>query len=319
MKQIILFTLSGKDPFSRETTKQTIQFSPYHDSSLRLSVESVTMTNFTYHPAKMVYTGVSVGGVHTGGFHEEKAYHSTRVSSTDKGHLLMGKMQINSIQLSPELSEAVKSIPALRNVFKDGFIELEKPLNMSMSMILSAQKGDTGAMNAASFALANNAPRMDLCIALADFLQNAYAGFYLKDEEKIEIAKSLLNINNPKSWERAKNLLAGTYDETAVHLREECTRKLDSVDKWNIDGITFYNEKAYNTFKTKFKKAIFKHYLGLFIIFGSLLCCVIPFFDPQYSWLAIGGIFGPVVGGMVLADSGYKELKKEASRLRNTK
>ena len=47
-----------------------------------LSVTEVWNHTFNYEPEKIVYTGATVGGVHTGGFHKEGGYHTVSGTST---------------------------------------------------------------------------------------------------------------------------------------------------------------------------------------------------------------------------------------------
>ena len=49
-----------------------------------ITIKELELTEQSYHPGKLVYTGATVGGIHTGGFHKEKAYISERSKGSNK-------------------------------------------------------------------------------------------------------------------------------------------------------------------------------------------------------------------------------------------
>lgn len=67
---------------------------------------------YDYHPAKTVYTGATVGGVHTGGFHEEKAYVTEKINRTGNGiiyaNLGGNKIELKTIRIECDVAELFK-------------------------------------------------------------------------------------------------------------------------------------------------------------------------------------------------------------------
>lgn len=52
---------------------------------IRFSVVEMDNDTYSYHPAKLVYTGASAGGFHTGGFHTEGAYYTQGHRKSGRG------------------------------------------------------------------------------------------------------------------------------------------------------------------------------------------------------------------------------------------
>ena len=76
----------------------------------------------------MVYTGATVGGVTTGGWHEEKAYYSQEVSDSGKSKLkFKGKDggTIKKIILTADLIASAKQQPDIKQFLKDDTLELQ--------------------------------------------------------------------------------------------------------------------------------------------------------------------------------------------------
>lgn len=72
------------DSFTKKLTVHNIK----PKNMLSIKVVSVKNYYMKYHPSETIYTGATVGGIHTGGFHQTKAYHSTEAYNTGKAKLI---------------------------------------------------------------------------------------------------------------------------------------------------------------------------------------------------------------------------------------
>lgn len=98
------------------------------DNAYLIKKSSITNTNYSYHAPKMVYTGATVGGVTTGGWHEEKAYYSQEVSDSGKSKLkFKGKDggTIKKIILTADLIASAKQQSDIKQFLKDDTLELQ--------------------------------------------------------------------------------------------------------------------------------------------------------------------------------------------------
>lgn len=98
-----------------------------------IKVEEMFDCNLNYHPSKIVYTGATVGGVHTGGFHDAGNYYTLDGTSTNKYHLIYKGLGVTSedycpikqIKLDRSLVEAAKENPVIsRYLNADGTLTL---------------------------------------------------------------------------------------------------------------------------------------------------------------------------------------------------
>ncbi|MBQ8649430.1 MAG: hypothetical protein IJ470_05120 [Clostridia bacterium] len=80
-----------------------------------------------YHPEKVVYTGATVGGIHTGGIHKEDAYVSVNETDNGRGYVQYGKCTVNSVTLSENVLKEAKKNPALNRMINGNRISLIKP------------------------------------------------------------------------------------------------------------------------------------------------------------------------------------------------
>ena len=53
-----------------------------------IAIKPVKSFKLEYHPSETIYTGATVGGIHTGGFHTTEAYYSPKVFFTGKYQLV---------------------------------------------------------------------------------------------------------------------------------------------------------------------------------------------------------------------------------------
>ena len=88
------FALYFSSQNQKKATKVNLQYNDKtHEITLKnrdlsnkkvLRVEEIWNHSINYEPERMVYTGASVGGVHTGGVHKEGGYNYLRGTSTGK-------------------------------------------------------------------------------------------------------------------------------------------------------------------------------------------------------------------------------------------
>lgn len=110
-----------------------------------LKVKATENHLLTYHPAQTVYTGATVGGITTGGFHTTEAYHTCSTSKGGKYKLVYTKnyleagmyeffppYDIKFIILSPTLLEEAKEHDVIKR-----FLEKDKLVLTHMSEELS--------------------------------------------------------------------------------------------------------------------------------------------------------------------------------------
>jgi len=81
-----------------------------------IKVAEMVDYNLTYHPSEIVYTGVTVGGVHTGGFCDIGNYHTIDGTSTKKYHLIYRGADVTSEDYCP--IEVIKLHSSLVNAAK---------------------------------------------------------------------------------------------------------------------------------------------------------------------------------------------------------
>ena len=77
------------------------------------SVENAYTVFYNYHEGKVVYTGATVGGITTGGFHTEKPYMSEHRQYTGKGEIILSysgkRLEAKRVTFSPEMATKFRS------------------------------------------------------------------------------------------------------------------------------------------------------------------------------------------------------------------
>ena len=142
-----------------------------------ISIEKLSDYSLQYHPSQMVYTGATVGGIHTGGFHKTEACYTAKTFSTKKAKLnytneldSLNHGQIEMIKLAPALVE-------------DANIRFFSLL-VGDCMILSHD--DEATMFQRGFDAAVNSGRVDL-------LQDIAKGSYFAKQLTLEECKDIRN------------------------------------------------------------------------------------------------------------------------------
>lgn len=95
----------------------------------------------TDHPAELVYTGATVGGIHTGGFHVNEAYTSTSLGEKTGRYFLSAGSRgydgtvewfvCTEIELTKELAAEAEKHPVVKKFLKDSSLILKYDAKMS--------------------------------------------------------------------------------------------------------------------------------------------------------------------------------------------
>lgn len=122
---------AAKDYLYYSTSTNTLTVSARKPANANvIKVEEMVDYNLNYHPSKIVYTGATVGGIHTGGFHDAGNYYTLDGTSTKKYHLVYKGAGVSSeeycpiktIKLDASLIEAAKKNPVISQYLKTGGI-----------------------------------------------------------------------------------------------------------------------------------------------------------------------------------------------------
>lgn len=87
-----------------------------------LSLEEVQDYTEHYEPEKLVYTGATVGGVHTGGFHTAGGYHYTKPAATGKYQIRFDNTEISALITEIKLTDPKVVKKAQRDPFIQQFL-----------------------------------------------------------------------------------------------------------------------------------------------------------------------------------------------------
>ena len=113
-----------------EKNETAIMLKRSKESASLLSYETVHYMNYQNHAAKLVYTGATVGGIHTGGFHTTDAYTSESAGkSSNKAHVFVRDegdhiVEIKKIKLTPELLAEAKKNERISKFIVEDYISL---------------------------------------------------------------------------------------------------------------------------------------------------------------------------------------------------
>ena len=151
------------------------------DENIRkyIKIKKVYNAEYGYEPEKYVYTGVTVGGVTTGGIHKEDSYnYVSNVSNTGRYMLECGDKSFFKIKLSRDLLKEAKK--SYINKYLDGniirvygFNDDEKP-ECSDSAVKSAMNylntSDMRSFNALNAELKKGYPTYEKCNAILNWM-----------------------------------------------------------------------------------------------------------------------------------------------------
>lgn len=119
------------DPMGCDKEKGSIQLSNRSAGfAFRLSVRRVHNMQLRDHPAELVYTGATVGGVTTGGFHVNEAYTTTHSAGITERGMLMAKdgsnwFHVEKIVLTESLASLAKTHPILKKYLRKNTLVLK--------------------------------------------------------------------------------------------------------------------------------------------------------------------------------------------------
>ena len=166
----------------------------------------------TYHPEKIVYTGATVGGVHTGGIHKEDAYVSASGSSNGRGYIehfyydtTDSIKRVDSVTLSDELLKHAKKISAIEDMIDGNVLLLKKPFSQQQMNMLQGAVSNYNAFSQVDIANMSTSMHMPYwkCVEAAKFLNSAILGEF--NPEAKEISEQL----KQKQMARDKKTKAG--------------------------------------------------------------------------------------------------------------
>lgn len=251
---------------------------------ISVSVAPVEKYSQTYHPARITYTGITIGCVHTGSINVQDEYFSLGASRTGKGKVQINGLDPYTILLSDELLEIAKQNPILKNKISGKELRLRgEGRRVSEAEMLNMLRGnDVMGSNDFLNSQADACYTMDFCACAADFIANALDGKFLTEQQRQSAASSLLDENKPEfilvgellygynqpkstelinkaidtllnkenaeGWYLVKNYLEKNGGEKAKELIEKIDEKLSSKNKYEIDGKTFYDKEKYNEY-----------------------------------------------------------------------
>ena len=90
-----------------------------------LKVKPVVHKNYKYNDPKLVYTGATVGGITTGGFHVQGGDYTEQISNSGRYELIFNKFLVpEKIILSEELTAEAKTDHHLRKLLKGNELAL---------------------------------------------------------------------------------------------------------------------------------------------------------------------------------------------------
>ena len=84
--------------------KYYVDVDGFHLGSPKIKMKEVADYDIKYNPAQLVYTGATVGGVTTGGFHVEDAYTSAQYKSSKKYNLYL-EPSVNSVKTTVRVED----------------------------------------------------------------------------------------------------------------------------------------------------------------------------------------------------------------------
>ena len=258
-----------------------------NNKQVSVSASPVQKYSDTYHPARVTYTGITIGGFHTGSFNVQDEYFTFGASRTDKGKVMIDGLDPYVIQLSDELVEIVKKDTVLSTELNGNRLRLRgEGMRVSQQQMLEMVRGnDIPGRTAYLNSQADACFTMGFCTRAANLIANALDGRFLTEKQRQDAASlllennkaetilvgellvgynedkskellqkaidRLLNGDNAEFWKLVKNYLVKHHGDESQHSIQEIERKLSTQTKYEIDGQVFYDKKAYDSYKWK--------------------------------------------------------------------
>ena len=192
-----------------------------------------------FHPETITYTGVTVGGVHTGGFQHNKAHFTTSGKYTGRSEIIFKREQ-NYDKISGTIEKIIftsltdKNYVKLKKMLSENICfksDREDTIELRVRSITNASTPEsvwktaisTGNMYMQS-ALLNQSiseyATTKVCKNVIGFLERTLKGEFLSDEYKCLLVDSLLDMDNPKCWNIAYEIVASISSPKAHEKKE---------------------------------------------------------------------------------------------------
>lgn len=223
-----------------------------------VSARSLSKTNEKYHPARVTYTGITIGGVHTGSINVQDAHYTFTGQNTSRGEInIDGITDATELYLSDELVKEAEKDPKITKWFSKVQplrLRIEPPKRLSETQLHSMMNGTD--VSGRTYYLNNEVDKhynIQYCVAVCDFIAKALDGVFLTDEQRKELEQAaiehLTNSDIPEDWKTIKNYLSQYTDDWAKEIIKRMDDKLAPVKKYEIDGLVFYDEDKYTKYK----------------------------------------------------------------------
>lgn len=258
-----------------------------NDKQVSVSVSPVGKHSETYHPARITYTGITIGGVHTGSVNIQNEYYTFKESKTNKGKVMIGGLDPYTIQLSDELLEIAKQDSVIKQHLAGNRLGLRgEGMRVNEQQMMNMLRGnDISGRTQYLNSQADACYPMDFCARVADFIANALDGKYLTEKQRQDAASILLKENQAKSilvgellvgcntpesrellketidtllndknaeyWKLVKNYLVKHHSNDSQNIIQEIEQRLSTQIKYEIDGQVFYDKKEYDSYVWK--------------------------------------------------------------------
>jgi hypothetical protein len=260
-----------------------------------------------YHPETITYTGVTVGGVHTGGFTKNEAYYSA--SSKKTGY---AELSFKDGWLSHTISEVIfsKDLQGIalceighlfNNPEKNGFYLYKSSGIFSESMYYNAMRSrDLIAQSAIVNSNLHNYASIDTCSEVGKFLMRAIRGEFLTSEQRCEAVDILLAENETTAWVAAADLLQNPTTPQEKEQARRVAEKIGSVKIYKV-GNRVYKDKS------NYTKGLVNYIFKIATV-PVIAICVILFFmscmpgrDTSGYFIALIVIFGIWLTGHLIS------------------
>ena len=254
MDKVFLFELKGK--------KYYYDWKMFmgQGEKIPVSVRSLSKTNETYHPARVTYTGITIGGVHTGSVNVQDAHYTFTGSKTSRGQISIdGITDATELYLSDELVKEAEKNPKITKWFwkvQPLRLRIEPPQRLNQSQLHGMLSGaDVSGQTSYLNNEVDKHYNIQYCVAVCDFIAKALDGAFLTDEQRKgleEVAiEHLTNSKKPEDWNLVKNYLSKHTEDWAKEIVKNMDEKLAPFKKYEIDGLVFSNKKDYDDYLIK--------------------------------------------------------------------
>lgn len=264
-----------------------------------------------YHPETITYTGVTIGGVHTGGFTKNEAHYSVSSKKTGRAELSFsdGKQSytISEVIFSKNLQKiALREIGHLfSDPGKNGFHLYKKSGNFSESMYMNAMiSGNAIAQAGMLNSNLQNYATANTCSKVGRFLLQAIHGEFLTPEQKCKAADILLSENESTAWVAAADLLQNATTPQERELAQRAAEKIGSVKNYKVGNRVYKDRSNYTKglINYIFKKAALP-VIAICVILFFMSC--MPGRDTSGYFIALLVIGGVWLAGALIAEASF--------------